>query len=92
MIRTDGSTRENSHRKFRNPAVLRPREPPVLAGCPAPKLPRVAKYFDVHPDNPQPRAISQVVALVRDDGLIAYPTDSCFALGSAASTSGTTSP
>jgi tRNA threonylcarbamoyl adenosine modification protein (Sua5/YciO/YrdC/YwlC family) len=41
----------------------------------------VAKYFDVHPDNPQPRAISQVVQLVRGDGLIAYPTDSCFALG-----------
>jgi tRNA threonylcarbamoyl adenosine modification protein (Sua5/YciO/YrdC/YwlC family) len=60
---------------------MRLREPPVPAGCPAPKLPRVAKYFDVHPDNPQPRSISQVVALVRDDGLIAYPTDSCFALG-----------
>jgi tRNA threonylcarbamoyl adenosine modification protein (Sua5/YciO/YrdC/YwlC family) len=43
----------------------------------------VAKYFDVHPDNPQPRAIRQVVDLVRDGGLIAYPTDSCFALGCA---------
>jgi tRNA threonylcarbamoyl adenosine modification protein (Sua5/YciO/YrdC/YwlC family) len=41
----------------------------------------VAKYFDVHPDNPQPRAITQVVDLVRGGGLIAYPTDSCFALG-----------
>jgi len=41
----------------------------------------VAKYFDVHPDNPQPRAIRQVVDIVRDGGLIAYPTDSCFALG-----------
>jgi tRNA threonylcarbamoyl adenosine modification protein (Sua5/YciO/YrdC/YwlC family) len=41
----------------------------------------VAKYFDVHPDNPQPRAIAQVVALVRSGGLIAYPTDSCYALG-----------
>ncbi|HET9517458.1 MAG TPA: L-threonylcarbamoyladenylate synthase [Actinoplanes sp.] len=41
----------------------------------------MAKYFDVHPDNPQPRSISQVVAVVRADGLIAYPTDSCFALG-----------
>jgi tRNA threonylcarbamoyl adenosine modification protein (Sua5/YciO/YrdC/YwlC family) len=43
----------------------------------------VAKYFDVHPDNPQPRVIRQVVDLVRDGGLIAYPTDSCFALGCA---------
>ena len=41
----------------------------------------MAKYFDVHPDNPQPRAISQVVAIVRSGGLIAYPTDSCYALG-----------
>ncbi|MFC0003771.1 MULTISPECIES: L-threonylcarbamoyladenylate synthase [Micromonospora] len=41
----------------------------------------MAKYFDVHPDNPQPRAINQVVDLIRADGLIAYPTDSCFALG-----------
>ncbi|WP_214370728.1 L-threonylcarbamoyladenylate synthase [Pseudonocardia sp. H11422] len=41
----------------------------------------MARYFDVHPDNPQRRAIGQVVDLVRDGGLIAYPTDSCFALG-----------
>jgi tRNA threonylcarbamoyl adenosine modification protein (Sua5/YciO/YrdC/YwlC family) len=41
----------------------------------------MAKYFDVHPDNPQPRALRQVVDLLRADGLIAYPTDSCFALG-----------
>ncbi|WP_306212391.1 L-threonylcarbamoyladenylate synthase [Actinoplanes sp. RD1] len=41
----------------------------------------MAKYFDVHPDNPQPRAINQVVGLLQDDGLIAYPTDSCYALG-----------
>jgi tRNA threonylcarbamoyl adenosine modification protein (Sua5/YciO/YrdC/YwlC family) len=41
----------------------------------------MAKYYDVHPDNPQPRTIGQVVDLLRRDGLIAYPTDSCFALG-----------
>jgi tRNA threonylcarbamoyl adenosine modification protein (Sua5/YciO/YrdC/YwlC family) len=41
----------------------------------------VAKYFDVHPDNPQPRAISQVIDILGADGLIAYPTDSCYALG-----------
>jgi tRNA threonylcarbamoyl adenosine modification protein (Sua5/YciO/YrdC/YwlC family) len=41
----------------------------------------VAKYFDVHPENPQARSIRQVVDIVRGDGLIAYPTDSCFALG-----------
>ncbi|HEX3650935.1 MAG TPA: Sua5/YciO/YrdC/YwlC family protein, partial [Pseudonocardiaceae bacterium] len=41
----------------------------------------MARYFDVHPDNPQRRAVSQVISIVRDDGLIVYPTDSCFALG-----------
>jgi tRNA threonylcarbamoyl adenosine modification protein (Sua5/YciO/YrdC/YwlC family) len=41
----------------------------------------MAKYFDIHPDNPQRRAIGQVVDILRGDGLIAYPTDSCFALG-----------
>lgn len=41
----------------------------------------MAKYFDVHPVNPQPRLISQVAGMLRSDGLIAYPTDSCFALG-----------
>ncbi|GAA1030620.1 MULTISPECIES: L-threonylcarbamoyladenylate synthase [Amycolatopsis] len=41
----------------------------------------MARYFDVHPQNPQRRALAQVVDLLRDDGLIAYPTDSCFALG-----------
>jgi tRNA threonylcarbamoyl adenosine modification protein (Sua5/YciO/YrdC/YwlC family) len=41
----------------------------------------MAKYFDVHPDNPQRRVIAQVVGIVREDGLIAYPTDSCYAFG-----------
>jgi tRNA threonylcarbamoyl adenosine modification protein (Sua5/YciO/YrdC/YwlC family) len=42
----------------------------------------VARYVDVHPDNPQPRVIAQVADAVRDDALIAYPTDSGYALGS----------
>lgn len=41
----------------------------------------VARYLDVHPVNPQPRAIAQAVQILRDGGLVAYPTDSCFALG-----------
>ncbi|GAA1303675.1 L-threonylcarbamoyladenylate synthase [Saccharothrix xinjiangensis] len=41
----------------------------------------MARYFDVHPVNPQRRAVDQVVALIKDDGLVAYPTDSCYALG-----------
>jgi tRNA threonylcarbamoyl adenosine modification protein (Sua5/YciO/YrdC/YwlC family) len=41
----------------------------------------MARYFDIHPRDPQPRTIAQAVALLRDDALIAYPTDSCYALG-----------
>ena len=41
----------------------------------------MARYFDVHPQDPQPRAITQAVKIVLDGGLIAYPTDSCYALG-----------
>ncbi|WP_328974618.1 L-threonylcarbamoyladenylate synthase [Streptomyces canus] len=41
----------------------------------------MAKYFDVHPDNPQPRTITQIAESIRSDALIAYPTDSCYALG-----------
>ncbi|MBW4721314.1 L-threonylcarbamoyladenylate synthase [Saccharothrix obliqua] len=41
----------------------------------------MARYFDVHPVNPQRRSIDAAVQLIRSDGLIAYPTDSCYALG-----------
>jgi tRNA threonylcarbamoyl adenosine modification protein (Sua5/YciO/YrdC/YwlC family) len=43
----------------------------------------MARYLDVHPVDPQPRAISQAVQLIRDGGLLAYPTDSGYALGCA---------
>jgi tRNA threonylcarbamoyl adenosine modification protein (Sua5/YciO/YrdC/YwlC family) len=41
----------------------------------------MARYFDIHPANPQRRAITQVADIVREGGVIAYPTDSCYALG-----------
>lgn len=41
----------------------------------------MARYLDVHPDNPQARTIGQVVDALRDGALIAYPTDSGYALG-----------
>ncbi|QGF24720.1 L-threonylcarbamoyladenylate synthase [Raineyella fluvialis] len=41
----------------------------------------MAKYFDVHPVNPQSRSIQQAVDILRGGGLVAYPTDSCYALG-----------
>ncbi len=41
----------------------------------------MARFFDVHPRDPQPRALAQLVAMLREDGVIAYPTDTCYALG-----------
>ncbi|NAZ75619.1 threonylcarbamoyl-AMP synthase [Kineococcus sp. T13] len=41
----------------------------------------MARFVEVHPQDPQPRAIAQLVAMLREDALIAYPTDSCYALG-----------
>jgi tRNA threonylcarbamoyl adenosine modification protein (Sua5/YciO/YrdC/YwlC family) len=41
----------------------------------------MAQYFAIHPDNPQPRLIRQAAQILRDGGVIAYPTDSCYALG-----------
>ncbi|WP_067431652.1 L-threonylcarbamoyladenylate synthase [Nocardioides jensenii] len=43
----------------------------------------MARYLDIHPENPQQRLIDQVVEQLRDDALIAYPTDSGYALGCA---------
>lgn len=43
----------------------------------------MARYFDLHPVNPQARSIRQVVEILREGGLIAYPTDSGYALGAA---------
>jgi tRNA threonylcarbamoyl adenosine modification protein (Sua5/YciO/YrdC/YwlC family) len=37
--------------------------------------------FEVHPVAPQARSIAQIVEVVRGGGLIAYPTDSCYAFG-----------
>lgn len=41
----------------------------------------MAQFFTIHPDNPQPRLIKQAAAIVRQGGVIVYPTDSCYALG-----------
>jgi tRNA threonylcarbamoyl adenosine modification protein (Sua5/YciO/YrdC/YwlC family) len=41
----------------------------------------VARYLELHPDNPQPRRLDQIADALRDDALIAYPTDSGYALG-----------
>lgn len=41
----------------------------------------MAKIFDIHPVNPQLRLLEQVAQILQRDGVIAYPTDSCYALG-----------
>jgi tRNA threonylcarbamoyl adenosine modification protein (Sua5/YciO/YrdC/YwlC family) len=41
----------------------------------------VAQYFEIDPAHPAPRLIARAAAIVRDAGVIAYPTDSCYALG-----------
>jgi tRNA threonylcarbamoyl adenosine modification protein (Sua5/YciO/YrdC/YwlC family) len=40
----------------------------------------MAQYFEVHPDNPQPRLLKQAVALLEKGGVLAVPTDSSYAL------------
>lgn len=41
----------------------------------------MTRFIDIHPDNPQQRAVDQATAIISDGGLIAYPTDSGYALG-----------
>jgi tRNA threonylcarbamoyl adenosine modification protein (Sua5/YciO/YrdC/YwlC family) len=41
----------------------------------------VAQYFVIHPTHPQPRLLARAAEIVRGGGVIAYPTDSCYALG-----------
>jgi tRNA threonylcarbamoyl adenosine modification protein (Sua5/YciO/YrdC/YwlC family) len=41
----------------------------------------VAKLIEIHPTDPQPRRVSSIVDIIRDGGLIAYPTDSSYAFG-----------
>lgn len=41
----------------------------------------MSQYFRIHPENPQKRLISQACEIIRRGGLIAYPTDSGYALG-----------
>jgi tRNA threonylcarbamoyl adenosine modification protein (Sua5/YciO/YrdC/YwlC family) len=41
----------------------------------------MAQFFAIHPTHPQPRLARRAADIVRGGGLIAYPTDSCYALG-----------
>ena len=41
----------------------------------------MSQFFEIHPDNPQKRLIGQAVSIIREGGVVVYPTDSCSALG-----------
>lgn len=41
----------------------------------------MSQFFQVHPDNPQARLIRQAAEIVRDGGVVIYPTDSSYAIG-----------
>ena len=41
----------------------------------------MAQFFMIHPDNPQARLVREAVKILREGGVVVYPTDSCYALG-----------
>jgi len=41
----------------------------------------MSEYFNIHPDNPQRRLISQAVEIIHKGGVVVYPTDSSYAIG-----------
>ncbi len=43
----------------------------------------MSQFLRIHPDNPQLRLVRTAMDIVRDGGVIVYPTDSCYALGCA---------
>ena len=41
----------------------------------------MSQFFNIHPDNPQPRLIAQTAEILHKGGVMVYPTDSGYALG-----------
>ena len=41
----------------------------------------MSQFFQIHPDNPQVRLIRQAAEIIRDGGVVIYPTDSSYAIG-----------
>jgi len=40
----------------------------------------MSQYFEIHPQNPQPRLIKHAVTIIRDGGIVVLPTDSSYAI------------
>lgn len=41
----------------------------------------MSQFFSIHPDNPQHRLVRQATEIIRQGGIVVYPTDSAYALG-----------
>ena len=41
----------------------------------------MSQYFQIHPDNPQVRLVRQAVQIIRNGGVVVFPTDSSYAIG-----------
>ena len=41
----------------------------------------MSQFYQIHPDNPQPRLIRHAADIIRAGGVVVYPTDSAYALG-----------
>ena len=41
----------------------------------------MSQFFVIHPENPQARLIREAVKIIREGGVVIYPTDSCYAIG-----------
>ncbi len=41
----------------------------------------MSQFFSIHPENPQTRLIKRAAEIIRNGGIVVYPTDSCYALG-----------
>ena len=41
----------------------------------------MSQYFQIHPENPQVRLVRQAVQIIRDGGVVVFPTDSSYAIG-----------
>lgn len=41
----------------------------------------MSQFYQIHPDNPQPRLVRHAVDIIRQGGVVVYPTDSAYALG-----------
>ena len=79
MLGLADSAPSYAHNLQLSPICVNPRSsaaiPPILRAL------TLSQFFDIHPDNPQPRLIARAVEIIRQGGVIAYPTDSCYALG-----------